>query len=367
MNILLYYQNPYHTVFLESLVEYFIAKGHNVFFLTTCKDGVLHEKMEHLGAKISTHTYPSRTNKTVQFIGQWIFLIRYCRKNKINIVYSHLQFANLIAVLAQYFISAKVFPCRHHSDDVVIRGNKNAMRLDKLVNIFSRKLIVVSNAVKDQLIKIEKIKPEKIIVIPLGYNFNLYDKPDFKKALAIRENMQSELLLIIIGRMTENKRHIIALQVLERLISEKFSVKMIILDEGIEESKLKLFVAEKKLGNNVLFTGFLKNTMDYLEASDLLIHPSISEASSQVVKEAAILNKPSIVCNEVGDFDEYMIHKKNGFLVSKENCLDSMYELVKEYYYKKTELKNMGREINTVVKSKFDINPVGLAYLQLAE
>lgn len=367
MNILLYYQNSYHTVFLESLVEYFIEQGHNVFFLTTCEKGVLHKKMEGLGAKVYTHSYPSNKNKIVQLIGQWRFLINYCRKNKINVVYSHLQFANLIAVLAQYFISAKVFPCRHHSDDVILRGNQNAMRLDKLVNTFSRKLIVISNAVKNQLIKVEKVKPEKIIVIPLGYNFNLYDQPDLKKVLAIREKMQSELLLIVIGRMNQNKRHIIALQVLEKLVSEKLSVKMIILDEGIEEQKLKSFVAEKKLSDYVLFTGFLNNTMDHLAASDLLIHPSISEASNQVVKEAAILNKPSIVCSEVGDFDDYIEHKKNGLLVSKENCLDSMYNLIKEYYYKQNELKNMGQEINAVVKSKFNISAVGLAYLRLAD
>src|SRR3989338_8282349 len=118
MNVLIYYQNQYHTVFLESLVEYFIKQGHKVYFLTTCKKGILHQKMEDLGAEINVHTYPHGQKKLFQYIGHFFFLIRFCKKNKIEVVYSHLQLANLVAVFAGYFISAKVLPCRHHSDDV---------------------------------------------------------------------------------------------------------------------------------------------------------------------------------------------------------------------------------------------------------
>lgn len=366
MNILLYYQNSYHTVFLESLVAYFIKKGHKVFFLTTCEKGVLHTKMEDLGAEVCAHTYPSHTGKLIQFIGQWNFLINYCRKNKIAVVYSHLQLANLVAVFAQYFISAKVFPCRHHSNDVILRGNKNAIRLDKLVSSFSRKIIVVSNAVKSEMVTREKIKAEKIIVIPLGYNFEIYDKPDPLKVSAISEQMKCDFRLIVIGRMNKNKKHIVALRVLKRLVSEGYNIKMILLDQGTEEASLKAFVKEKKLTDHVLFTGFLNNTMDHIAAADMLIHPSVSEASNQVVKEAAILHKPSIVCSGVGDFDEYITHKENGLIVSKESSIQEMYELIKEYFSKKNELQRMGEQINLVVRTRFDINISGSMYLDLA-
>ena len=363
MNILIYYQNPYRTIFIESLVESFIKKGHKVYFLTTCKKGILHQKIMEMGA--SVETYSPETNKFFQYYKQWLFLIRFCRSNKIDVVYSHLQFANLIAVCSQYFIKAKVFPCRHHANDVMLRGNKNASRMDKLVNRLAKKIIVVSNAVKKQLIEHENTNADKITVISLGYNFNLYDQPDKDEISRIKEKMSCHLLLIMIGRMTINKKHVIALQAFNKLVKEGFDVKMIIMDEGPEENNLKKYVEDNQLTDKVLFTGFLDNTMNYLAAADLLLHPSISEASNQVVKEAAILNKPSIVCKGIGDFDEYIYHRKNGLIVSPENTSEEIYELVKEDYDKKEELKILGKNINIAVLNKFDIEKVSEQYLNL--
>jgi glycosyltransferase involved in cell wall biosynthesis len=363
MNILIYYQNPYRTIFIESLVQSFIQKGHKVYFLTTCEKGILHEKMQEMGASIETYT--PQTNKFFQYFKHWKFLIKYCRANKIDVIYSHLQFANLIAVLSQKFISAKVFPCRHHADDVMLRGNKNAIRMDKLVNKFSKKIIVVSNAVKNQLINHENVNKDKIEVITLGYNFNLYDKPDLTEVAKIREQMNCNVLIIIIGRMTINKRHIIALKVLNELVKAGLEIKMLILDNGPEEKNLKCYIEENHLTDKVLFTGFIDNTMNHLAAADLLVHPSVSEASNQVVKESGYLGKPSIVCENVGDFNEYILTGQTGFIVSQENTEHEMIQLIKEYYSKKNELKVIGEKMKHEVMSRFEINKVSEHYLAL--
>ncbi len=363
MNILLYYQNPHHTVFIESLVEAFVEKGHTVYFLTTCEEGILHSKMKAFGAQIETIVL--KGNKLSYHIKHWLYLIKFCKKNKIDVVYSHLQFVNLVAVFAQYFINAKVFPCRHHANDVLLRGNKNALLMDKLINRFAKKIIVVSAAVKNHMIEHEGINEKKITVIPLGYNFELYDKPNIQEVNKIKEQMNCKFLLIVIGRMNLNKRHIVALEVLNKLVKENFDIKMLLLDEGPEKENLKTYISQNNLAEKVLFTGFLANTMNYVEASDLLLQPSISEASNQVVKESGILKKTSIVCKHVGDFDEYILHKQNGFLVSKDDTANEMYTLVKEYYHKKDELEKMGANLKFIVHQKFNIQNISTSYLNL--
>jgi glycosyltransferase involved in cell wall biosynthesis len=363
-NILIYYQNPSRSIFFESFIQKLIQKGYNVYFLTKSVKGVLHERIKELGA--TTDFYNPRGYRLFRFIYHWRFLIKYCRKNKIEIVYSHLQLANLIALFAQYFISAKVFPCRHHVDEIMIVRNKTALRIDKMVNRLAKKIIVVSEAVKRHMTDRENVKADKIIVIPLGYNFDLYSKPDPVRVENIKQQMNCHLLLIIIARMTAGKRHIIALQALNRLVSEGLDIKMAILYSGPEEENLKAFIHKNNLAERVVFTGFLNNTMDYVEAADLLVHPSVIEASNQVVKEAAILEKPSVVCSGIGDFDEYIVHKQNSFLVSKENTLDEMCEIVREYYYKKGELKKMGARLKEKVLCKFNIEKVADEYLGAA-
>lgn len=363
MNILLYYQHPYRSIFLESLVQSFIQKGHRVYFLTTCERGILHEKMEEMGAIISVHNPGG--SQILQILSQWKYLIRYCKQNKIEVIYSHLQYVNLIALLARYFINARVFPCRHHVDEVQLVGNRNAMMIDKLVNLFLKSIIVVSQAVKRQMVLFEKVKPHKISVIPLGYNFDLYDKPDPLQVSAIREKLDCNFILIVISRMTVHKRHIVTLEVLDKLVKDGMDVKLLILGQGDEEQNLKEFVNHHQLNNRVIFTGFLNNTMDYLAAADLLLNPSVIEASNQVFKEAALLFKPSVVCSGIGDFDEYVVHCENGFLVSKNDTINEMYEIVKEFYFKKEELKVIGARIRDEVILRFDIRQVSKQYLEL--
>lgn len=362
MNILLFYQNSHRTVFLESLVQDFLAKGHTVFFHTTSEKGIIHDKMESLGAICSSKHYS--TSKLFYF-QHAAFLIRFCKRNNIDVVYSHLQISNFISLLAQNFIKAKVFPCRHHSDDEQIRGNKNGLRLDAFVNRFSRKLIVVSDAVKTHMLLREKIKPTKIKVIPLGYNFSLYEPIDKAQVANIRAQLDCQLILIVIGRMTANKRHIDALCVLKKLIDNNCNVKMLILDNGVEKPNLEKYIQENRLENRIIFTGFLNNIMNHLAASDILVHPSISEASNQVVKEAGVLEIPSIVCANIGDFDEYIKHKENGFVVSKANVQEEMFKILYEIYNDKSILPTLGQAIKTEVKNRFAIDKISNEYLNL--
>lgn len=359
--ILIYYPNPHHTVFLESVCEFLVNEGHTVFMLTTCKRGVLQEIVEKMGVRVFTYT-PS-SSKLLQFFKHWCFFIRFCKTHNIDIVFSHLQFVNLIAVLGQFFISAKVYPTRHHEDDVLISGNNYAMLIDKLVNCLSKKLLVVSNAVKTHLIEKEQVSAKKIEVVPLGYNFALYDTPNLEEVKNIRANMPCQLLLIIIGRHNENKRHIVLLEALNQL-KEK-DIKLIILDTGPQEKELKKYVKKNNLEQRVIFTGFLTNTMDYLMAADLLVHPSLSEASNQVVKEAGLLKKPVIVCHNVGDFQEYIVDRINGFYVSKNNPVEDLITLISEIYTDKSVLGEMGHRLHLNVIDKFSIKQLHHQYAKL--
>jgi len=365
MRILLYYQNPYRTVFIESLLKGFVGKGHEVYLLTTCPAGPLHEVVAAFGVNVYTAT--THNDKKFSYINNALFLIKFCKTHHIEVVYSHLQNANLIALIASPFIKAKVFPCRHHMDDVRLGGNRNGKLIDKLVNALAKKLIIVSAATRNYLINIEKVKPEKIIAIPLGYDFDLYGKINPQEVQQIRDNCSCKLLLIIIGRMVVNKNHITAFKVLNALVNAGLDIKMIVMDQGPEQEKLLTFVAENKLSDRLFFTGFKNSIIDYIAASDILICPSISEASNQVVKEAGILGKPGIVIKGVGDFDEYIISGKNGFVVSTENTEQEMVALLADIYNGKYNLGEIGDRQKQVVQNKFSIGPVVDQYLKLGQ
>src|ERR1700739_4395348 len=125
MRIVFYYNNSYLSVFIVTAIDDLIKRGHTVYLLTTSPAGALHEFAAKLGAQVFAMPCDG-------FYGHCKTLIKFCKKYQIDFVFSHLQYLNLVAVFSGFFFKAAIFPMRHHSDDVYLSGNKNALRLDRL-------------------------------------------------------------------------------------------------------------------------------------------------------------------------------------------------------------------------------------------
>ena len=149
---------------------------------------------------------------------------------------------------------------------------------------------------------------------------------------------------------------------LNKLFKNKF--KLIILGEGPEEKKLINFCKKNKL-ENVFFLGFKRNIIDYIKASDILIHFSKSESFGQVVLEAGISSIPVLACKKTGIFEKLLNHNINGFLIDKENPLDETYKILSKV--DNNELKKMGKKLKISVEKTFAINNVIERYFNLIE
>jgi glycosyltransferase involved in cell wall biosynthesis len=339
-------------VFLLTAIDDLIKKGHAVYLLTTSQAGDLHEHAEKLGAKVFS---PASNG----IYSHCRVLIKFCRQHQIEFVFSHLQYPNLVAVLSQYFIKASVWPMRHHADDVYLSGNKNGLKLDKLVSILSKKILVVSNASKKHMISQEGVSEKKIIVMPLYYNFNFYPACE---SYPIYSTADNSLKLISIGRMVANKNHIDLLNVVKRLTDEGINVKLVLLDTGPLENELKKFVNDSDLNDRVSFWGRQNDVMKHICAADVLVHPSISESGPQVIKEAGICQKPVVAVKDVGDVDEYVVHGQNGFLLSRNNIQQDLYMILKQVYTDRSILTDMGKELDKAVRKKFALTPETKTY-----
>jgi len=359
MRIVFYYNNSYLSVFIVTAIDDLIKRGHLVYLLTTTPAGALHEFAEKLGARV----FAIPCNGIYDHCRR---LIAFCRKHKIDFVFPHLQYLNLVAGLSRFFFNASVFPMRHHSDDVYLSGNKNAMRLDRLVNIFSKKILVVSNRCKTQMVQHENVPEKKIVVMPLYYNFDFYSRISEENTPSPVNNHQA-LNLVSIGRMVENKNHIVLLNAVKKLASEGLEIKLNLLDTGPLEAELKKLVADSDLDDHVCFLGRQADVVKHIRAADMLVHTSISEGSSQVVKEAGICNRPVIAVSGVGDFDEFVIDKQNGFLLSKYHMEQELVEILKNIYADRSQLATMGVELNKAVRKKFELTPATMTYASIID
>lgn len=337
----------------ETLMIAFKKEGHSVISLSQQEGYTIHPFLQQFGIGTYSYVLPGKRSGIWYFIRHIIYFIRFCYQHKIEVVYSHLEPANFVTSFGQYFIRAKVYLCRHHINE------SNLYQFDKdlyykLTYKLAKKIIVVSNHAKQYMVEMEKIPAEKIIHINLAYNFDLYPKPNERNVEELKEKFgRNRLILLGACRFTKFKRPDLMIEVVHQLRKKNVDVTLLLMGKGEMEEELKTKISDLHLNSQVYLTGYVANVMDYYAACDFFLHPSLLESSCVVVKEAGLVQKPVIVCKGIGDFDAYLVHKENAFVVNQETFIAESVQLIEEYYQQKDFLQAMGKKLNKSIHLHF--------------
>lgn len=342
----------------ETLMLAFEKQGHRVLVLNQQEGKQIHSFLQNEGVDV----YISRTwfqNTWLKHIANIAYLVYFCWKHNITVVYSHLEPANFIAVFAQFFVKAKVYICRHHSDLYAVMKKDTDLSY-RLIYRLARKIIVVSENAKRHMVEHEKVKAEKIMVINLAYDFSIYPPLDHTLIGKLRQDSKGKLTLITVGQLIPVKRPEISLKVLKLLIDHNIDARLFIVGQGQLLNDLMLLTDALQLADKVVFTGHVPNVLDYLSASDILLHPSASESSCVVIKEAGLVEKPVIICRDVGDFDDFMANGENGFIMPKdsERFIHEAVNLIMKTYTDSEKLSAVGRELKSEIITRFGIDAI---------
>jgi len=363
--ILLYYPPNKRSVAIETLCKAVIEAGHEVVLLTLTERGDFHKALEAMG--ITTHTtVMERKPSWKYFLKQGRFLVKFCKQNRIDYVWSHLQEANIIAVLSQRFLKAEVITFRHHAESAfyteygaqfAMQRNRNEERMDRIINKLAKTIVVPSSGVWYGMEKHEGCDMKKVKLLPYIYDFSTYQQPDNVQVSALKKKYDCELLLIMVSRMVPTKQHLPVFEILNKLIREGLSVKMIVMDDGPLRPELEKYIADQNLSQHIFLVGFRNDFIQYMSAADLLIHPSLTEASNNVVKELALLEKTVAVCRDVGDFNDYISDGENGFMIDRNELKTSVETIIRKAYANKQGLGSMGKELKKDVLRLFSNSP----------
>ncbi|MCD6067381.1 MAG: glycosyl transferase group 1 [Bacteroidetes bacterium] len=357
--LLFYYPSNKRTIAFNSELNELKKRGYELCLLTTCEEGVFHEDCGKLGIQVFSHPVNS-SSSVLYYFKQIRFLIRFCRKNRIDTVLSNLQHTNFISVLARFFMRAKVVTYRHHFNytnliDTEQAKNRNEMRFDRIINRFAKKIVVPSLSVKEGMVKFEGADPAKIFLMQYLYDFDMYDKPDPAKVAALKEKHKSGLILLMCARLIKLKGHATVFGVIKKLVEEKKAdLQLLVLDEGPEKETLQKFISDNQLQDHIHLIGFCKDIQNYMACADLMVHPSLTEASNSAVKEMALQGKTSIVCAGVGDFSEYF-NDGNGFLIDPNRMEEEIHRIISGIRENKSILAGKGDELRKAVMQRFGV------------
>jgi glycosyltransferase involved in cell wall biosynthesis len=134
----------------------------------------------------------------------------------------------------------------------------------------------------------------------------------FRQALGLPEDA---FCICAAGRLSPEKGQRYLLQALPNLVGRIPRLLLILLGEGRERPELERLATELGIRKHVLFAGFKKDIRPWIEACDLLVNPSLTEGTPNVVLEAMALGTP-VIATGVGGVPDLVEHLTSGILVA---------------------------------------------------
>ena len=196
------------------------------------------------------------------------------KEQKPDIVHTH---ASSIARLAARFVKGtriiytrhSVFPVSEkikHGIGRFIYKNSNEFLADRIIAVAeAAKENLTDGGIDENLIDVVLNGVDKIS------ETSNEEKDSLKKKYGIK---QDEKVIGILARLEKVKGHEFFIDMAKEVLDAGIKAKFLILGTGSEEDNLKQKVKELKLGDSIIFTGFIQNVKDFevKQGGQLLIH-----------------------------------------------------------------------------------------------
>jgi glycosyltransferase involved in cell wall biosynthesis len=135
-----------------------------------------------------------------------------------------------------------------------------------------------------------------------------------KTQLGIADNQQ---LVIAIGRLSKEKGHRDLLLAYARLLRANAThrSRLVLVGDGPERENLEQVAMALGIADRVIFSGQVSDVRPFYAMADLMVLPSLSEGSPNVLLEAMAARVP-VVSTRVGGVPEIATHQETAWLVN---------------------------------------------------
>lgn len=225
------------------------------------------------------------------------------------------------------------------------------------------KIIAISPIQKEELSKVHKIcKPEKIEVIPLGFDLSKFYKNKEAKREKFRKKWRikdSEVAIGIIGRLVPIKNHLFFIKAINQVISScSIPIRFFIVGDGEEKENIIEYINEFKIDYStddkvatIQLTSWIKEIDEVNAGMDIICLCSLNEGTPVSLIEAQASGKP-IVTTRTGGIENIVIENKTA-LISEINNLNLFVENLITFIKSKEKRKQF-TELGVKKSKEFD-------------
>jgi glycosyltransferase involved in cell wall biosynthesis len=266
--------------------------------------GSLRNRFESLGIEVETLGINARRPSVVDLFR----LIKLIDRIRPKLLVGWMYHSCLAAEVATRFTRQRVptiwsLHCAINPASVEKRRTILIARLCGLLSGLPRKIVLVSNAAKQQL-KDLHYKTETCFVIPNGIEIDRF-APSKDAQIAMRKalGLSDDVTLIgLVGRYHPAKDHENFLRAAASVMKMNRDVHFVLAGRGVDETNHKLLrlINELRLKNHVHLLGERQDTAELMASFDICALSSFDESCPNVIGEAMASGVPCVVTN-VGD------------------------------------------------------------------
>jgi len=251
-----------------------------------------------------------------------INLAKIIRKEKINIIHAHWIIPQgFIAVLYKKLFRKKNLKiiCTSHGGDIFGLQNPFMKKIKRWTLNNVDRLTVVSNAIKEEVKKLDTRDNLPIEVIPMGVDAELFNPDKYDSKIKEKYGIEGSFLLFV-GRLAEKKGVKYLIDAMPAVIQEHPKTKLLIVGSGSLENELKKQIKNLNLENNVIFTGAIPNNElpSYYATADIFIGPSIIEGFGLVFVEA-LMSKTCVITSDFKAISDIIKNGDTGIQIDVKN------------------------------------------------
>lgn len=269
--------------------------------------GPLGEETERQGIPVVALGRMQRKGFDRRVVGD---LVSRIRRERIDVIHCHLHHAALYGRLAARRARIPSVVTVHN---VYAKPKWHRRLLNRWLAKSTARVVAVSAAVGEDVLRYDRIDPERLMVIPNGIDLaraqSALTKEEARQRLGLPPDAQ---VIGCVGRLEAQKGHRFLLEALAALRTCPRGLAHpagnpypLIVGDGGELGALRQSVAELGLDDRVRLLGTRRDIADILRALDLFVLPSLWEGLPLALLEAMAAGVP-VIASQVGGVGEVL-------------------------------------------------------------
>lgn len=294
-------------------------------------------KPKNAGYDFQEITYIPALNKPVFLsisyqLALFFYLIYYCIKARPDAIYtrqSGVSFSPLIIsklFRIPYFVEVNGLILEEMRIANISKWKVDIAKLSEKLNYkHAKKIVAVTQALKEVIKKIYNIPAEKIVVIENGANTDLFKSINPKNVRNELKLNQNSYYIGFIGGLVQWQGLEYLIQSAPLILKEFQNTKFLIVGDGQMKEELMELVAKTNVSDNFVFTGAVpyEEVPKYINVSDVCVAPFVRARNEKIglsplkIYEYAACEK-TIVASRMPNL-EFIEDQNTGILVEPEN------------------------------------------------